>query len=385
MPANITDMRNGKYRLCIFRGTDDLGKRLSPWTKMVSAKNKKEAERLWRDFYVECQEKKLHISTSITLDEFYKYYKEHYIDINKLEIATRNDIQSNYDRLSKSLGHVQIDKIDTKKINAYIKQVTNETYADRKTSEPVKYSARTIRGRIKILKTLLKQAFIWEFLQNDISAKVIMPRLEAPQKKTAVDQQELSRIVKLIDEGNIRHKLWIYLAFGMGLRRGEIFGLQWRDVSGDILSIERTITATNYKDNNGKAPKTENSRRRLYIPQYIVGLIDEYKKSLDIKSKWMFPNKEGKATAPSAFKNALDRLQEKHGLEKLNPHKLRHTFGSLLYNKGVDMAIISGRLGHSSPEFTMETYIHEVENIDRRSPRIMDKAIKGLQRQKNPL
>ena len=125
----------------------------------------------------------------------------------------------------------------------------------------------------------------------------------------------------------------------------EIWGLQWSDISVDILSIERTITATNYKYNNGKDPKTENSRSRLYIPQYIVDLIDAYKKSLDIKSKWIFPNKYGKVTSPTAFKNFLDRIKEKHNIPHVTPHMFRHTFGSLLHNRGIDIATISDRLG----------------------------------------
>lgn len=384
MPARITRRANGKYRLCVERGRDELGKQMPPFSKTVAAKSDKEAERLWRDFYVECQGKKVSISYIPTLDEFYQYYKKHYVEVNNLEDATKLDMQNNYDRLSMSMGHLKLDQIDIKKINAYIKQVMDDTYIDKKTGTRITYSARTIKSRVRILKTLLKQAYQWEFISSNIADKIALPRVESEKKKKVIEESDLIRILEAVEKCKIKHKLWIYLTFSLGLRRGELFGLQWTDINNNVLSISRTITVTNYMDNEGKKPKTKMSERKLYLSDDMMDLINQYKDTINIESKWIFPNRYGKATIPSAFKNFLDRLKEKHGFERLSPHMFRHTFGSVLYNRGLDMATISGRLGHANPSFTVKTYIHEIDSVEKRSAEMMSSVVQELKQKKAP-
>ena len=45
-------------------------------------------------------------------------------------------------------------------------------------------------------------------------------------------------------------------------------------------------------------------------------------------------------------------------------HALRHTHASLLVADGVAIKVVSERLGHAHPAFTMHTYPHN-DNIDR--------------------
>ena len=60
-----------------------------------------------------------------------------------------------------------------------------------------------------------------------------------------------------------------------------------------------------------------------------------------------------------------DRLGEAIGegrgdaaTENLTPHKLRHTFASLLVALGVDTGAVMDQLGHTDPTFTFRVYRH---------------------------
>jgi integrase len=57
-----------------------------------------------------------------------------------------------------------------------------------------------------------------------------------------------------------------------------------------------------------------------------------------------------------------DELLEERGGEPLptgiTPHKLRHTFASLLVALGNDPAYVMGQLGHTDPAFTLRVYTH---------------------------
>lgn len=50
---------------------------------------------------------------------------------------------------------------------------------------------------------------------------------------------------------------------------------------------------------------------------------------------------------------------------RLNPHDLRHTHATLLLKAGVPIKVVSERLGHSTPAFTMATYQHILPGMQR--------------------
>ena len=46
-------------------------------------------------------------------------------------------------------------------------------------------------------------------------------------------------------------------------------------------------------------------------------------------------------------------------IEKLTPHELRHTCGTLMYESGVDIRVIQKIMGHKDLNITSEIYIHD--------------------------
>jgi integrase len=62
-----------------------------------------------------------------------------------------------------------------------------------------------------------------------------------------------------------------------------------------------------------------------------------------------------------AVELANERLQEAGEVplpSSLTPHKLRHTFASLLVALGVDPGAVMDQLGHTDPGFTLRVYRH---------------------------
>ena len=62
-----------------------------------------------------------------------------------------------------------------------------------------------------------------------------------------------------------------------------------------------------------------------------------------------------------AVKRANERLADASEVplpERLTPHKLRHTFASLLVALGVDPGSVMDQLGHTDPAFTLRVYRH---------------------------
>jgi integrase len=156
-----------------------------------------------------------------------------------------------------------------------------------------------------------------------------------------------------------RRALLATLVFA-GLRIGELTGLRWRDVD---LTAGRIHV---------RASKTDAGVRTVDM---LPVLRDEL---LALKAaarhaepnRLVFPTTTGEAHGPSnirrrvlapAVERANERLEEAGDVplpDGLTPHKLRHTFASLLVALGVDPGSVMDQLGHTDPSFTLRVYRH---------------------------
>jgi len=72
----------------------------------------------------------------------------------------------------------------------------------------------------------------------------------------------------------------------------------------------------------------------------------------------VFAALEGGPTRPDLFSQIFDRHVARSTLPRIRLHDLRHTHASILLEAGVPVKVVSERLGHSSPAFTMTVYQH---------------------------
>ncbi|HEX3369552.1 MAG TPA: tyrosine-type recombinase/integrase, partial [Candidatus Cybelea sp.] len=67
---------------------------------------------------------------------------------------------------------------------------------------------------------------------------------------------------------------------------------------------------------------------------------------------------DGQPWVPTTFGMLFARLRDDAKLPRVRLHDLRHTYGSLLLQSGVDLKSVSTALGHSSVAITADTYMH---------------------------
>lgn len=150
--------------------------------------------------------------------------------------------------------------------------------------------------------------------------------------------------------------------FWTGIRKGELFGLQWRDFNA--LTSELTIER-NYQRLHGQAlilpPKTESSHRTIILPDHVCAQLADYRavgreyQPTDFIFNW----------SKRKLEAAIQRACEKTGVKRIRVHDLRHSHATMLVNLNVDIASISKRLGHSSTSMTLEIYAHVYDDSDR--------------------
>ena len=164
-------------------------------------------------------------------------------------------------------------------------------------------------------------------------------------KTEYLTQNQLERLLIAIDQDSnqLVAKMMQFVLF-TGLRRGELFKLEWDDID-----FERGLI--NVRDPKGKKSQTIplNDAARI--------LLENIERPFP-NSSYVFPGKNGNMRKDAKF--TTRRIRDRAGLNKdFRPlHGLRHSYASMLASSGkVDMYWLQKLLTHKSPQMT-QRYAH---------------------------
>ena len=155
-----------------------------------------------------------------------------------------------------------------------------------------------------------------------------------------------------------------------GLRLSEALSLKWADVdfcnkciyiNKNAVSIkDRGVNpASAYKVIVQNSTKTASGIREVPLCSKAFDALLAHKGLYHAKNNdYLFTSRNGKLVTPRNFAKSLNGIYNRAGIDKSGAHILRHTFASMLFEKGVDIKIISKLLGHSRVEITYNEYVH---------------------------
>ena len=163
------------------------------------------------------------------------------------------------------------------------------------------------------------------------------------------------------------------LAAATGMRRGEVLGLRWDDIHFDTgrLEITQALIAVDYELVFTRL-KTRTSRRNVTLDTDTLVQLAAWRRSqaaeLDAagvvsRHGLVFTRPNGEPLHPHTVSQAFERAQRPLGVSPIRFHDLRHTHASLLLRDRVPIKVVSARLGHSNPAFTMTTYQHVIPGM----------------------
>jgi len=160
------------------------------------------------------------------------------------------------------------------------------------------------------------------------------------------------------------------IAAVMGMRRGEIFGLKWGDVSFERATLH---VRRSYVDGVEGPPKTDSSRRPLPIPPPALEALKVWREKSPYKEpdNWVFASEFHFGKQPlwpgtlwrRNVAPAIDRA--KVTKPKLGWHSLRRSYASLLLSSGASLRVSMELMRHSTPEMTLSTYAQTVGDEKR--------------------
>ncbi len=111
--------------------------------------------------------------------------------------------------------------------------------------------------------------------------------------------------------------------------------------------------------------KTRNSPRTIDLDVATLDVLEQWRRrqrdELGTSSDDALPlhtKPDGTLIHPHTLSQTFERAVATTTLPRISLHGLRHTHATLLLKAGVPLKVVSERLGHSSPAFTMATYQH---------------------------
>ena len=218
-------------------------------------------------------------------------------------------------------------------------------------------SDSTIRGIHTMLHNALDRAVKERLIVRNPADDCVPPKISKYEMKILPPEQIKSYLTAADQRGVLP---MFYLELISGLRKGELVALQWTDldIENKTISVSKQAGRNSAGEPDITRPKTENSIRKISIPQDAVDLlVAEHQKHPS--NPWMFPSpKTGEMYHPDSVVNIHKKILKDAGLEHLRFHDLRHTFATLALQNGVDVKTVSSMLGHFDAGFTLRTYTH---------------------------
>ena len=249
-----------------------------------------------------------------------------------------------------------ITAVDIQKFLIYLR-----TEYRTKQNKPV--SDKTVRHSYCVLVMVFEFAVEQELIQKNPMDKVDCPKL-AKKKVDAFSEEEAKEFLALLPACDSEFRCMMYLLLTVGLRRGELIGLQWRDFDfGNMtLDICRNITYSSEKGTTVDTPKTENSVRTVPLLPFVAEQLRAYRAAEwpgSGENAFVFPGSKGAniPRSPIAVTHRVKRFMKFHGLPDMSPHDLRHSCATLLLDNGADIKSVQEILGHTNASTTLNFYV----------------------------
>ena len=318
-----------------------------------------------------------------TMKEWLIIWYDTYV-INNVKISTRTSYEGIIkNHLIPYIGHIKL--IELKKVDIermYMELIKNDT-------KKKKLSVKSIRNIHLVLHKALQEALQREYIAKNPASIANVPTLKSQNvKKKEIEiytKEEQEKLIKVSQVDDIYGSLVIFALYS-GMRKGEILGLQWNDIDFNSKTINVNKQLRRIKNYDTNIPsktllrfeyntKTSNSTRKVPMMNCLEqSLKEHYNKQLENKkifkkeynkTDMVFCRPDGTPLDPDTVLSKYYKLSENAGIKKCTFHALRHTFATRALESGVTAKVVSKILGHSSVEFTLNTYTHTLPEIQK--------------------
>jgi site-specific recombinase XerD len=241
---------------------------------------------------------------------------------------------------------VSTDNLTDRDIQLFILHLKND----------VKLSPGTINNYISAIK------FYCTYVLGRAWSSYKVPRMKNQKTMpTIYSKEEVGGFIG--NTKNLKHKAFLSLLYGSGLRAGEAVKLKISDICSKTMQV-RVAGAKHGTDRYTILSELSLSILREYFRAY-------FKHGYD-RNGWLFPsprNPSSHLTRKTVAQTIYDRRGGMGFDDSFTPHTLRHCFATHLLEDGVALAYIQQMLGHRDIKTTAQyTHMTSKSMMGIRSP-----------------
>lgn len=197
-------------------------------------------------------------------------------------------------------------------------------------------------------RTMTGVSFLYRVTLRRLDLVNEIYHIREPQKIPLVlSQEEVARLLAMAK--NLKTRLLLSLAYGCGLRAGEVVRLRAGDIDR-AQGIIRIVQAKGRKDRNVMLSKDLHALLR----QWWQVRPSNHDKGIAPEQRWLFPGgRPGRHLTTRQFSRLFHTAVTAAGITKpVTLHTLRHSFATHLLERGVDIRHIQALLGHHKLDTT---------------------------------
>ncbi len=225
-------------------------------------------------------------------------------------------------------------------------------------------SGTTMNKTFGTMKHVMRDAMWDGYIERNPLDMLKPPRRDTREKEAATIEQVAAMLDLLEARPLDSHTVGIRLAVLAGLRRGELCGLEWRDVGGGVIRVRRSVDE---KTGEAKAPKSTAGLRSVPMLPQLERALAAWKveqaaqlAALGLAQAPETPVLTSTAGTRLAAQNLFRwwmRAKPEFGVG-CGLHELRHTFLTMLANSGASMQSLKSIAGWADISMA-NVYVHD--------------------------
>jgi len=242
----------------------------------------------------------------------------------------------------------------------------------------------------RVMSTVFTAAVRRDLLDRNPVTNSMPPKLapgEFAKRKVVLTPDDTVKVLNYLSgkEDELLFKTYIFT----GMRRGEVAGLTWGDLSYNgqdfLVTVTKQLKEVTRKSKDGKGtstleetpPKTINGNRAINISGELYQDLMTYKNKLGIKddNTRIFRDSIGGHLWPSNITKRWKKIRTELGFEQVRLHDLRHSYAVNSLRGGAPLEALSDVMGHHSIMVTKDIYAKSIPGSGQKVSDAFNKMI----------
>lgn len=233
----------------------------------------------------------------------------------------------------------------------------------------------TVLHHHRLISSMLSTAVKWQLIFSNPCSRVVLPK-NKHKEAVYLDEEQAADLLAALDKESMQHQVIVKLLLFTGMRRGELCGLEWKDIDFEraVITVRRSSLYLPGKGIFEDETKNATSERCMKVSADVVTMLktwraEQSKQRLRMGDQWqtsdrLFTAWNGAPIRPDVITAWFHKFVTKNGLPPIHIHSLRHTNATLLIAAGTNLTTVAARLGHANSTTTSKIYAHVIQSAD---------------------